>query len=293
MTNISEEENKLKCIVCGCEEFELIHHGTRDFPSIDVYKCCKCGGSQLSTFEQALDDFYEDSDMYQNQDVINLGEIDKQITEDDMRRVALLKDKILNKRVLDFGCGNGGVLQTLKKINSEVYGVELAKSVRDELNENGVLCKSNIKEYTNDFDLITMFHVLEHLTTPYSILRDIKQKLTRGGELVIETPNADDALIKLYDCKAFRDFYYWGCHVFLYTEESLKFLLKQAGFKINWCKQIQRYPLSNHLYWLSQSKPGGHNVWNDMNTEVIKNEYEKILKDKKMCDTLLISVSNG
>lgn len=38
----------MKCIVCGSEEFELVHKGTRDVPEIDVYRCKFCGGGQLS-----------------------------------------------------------------------------------------------------------------------------------------------------------------------------------------------------------------------------------------------------
>ena len=30
----------MKCIVCGNDKFELIHHGTRDIKNVDVYKCC-------------------------------------------------------------------------------------------------------------------------------------------------------------------------------------------------------------------------------------------------------------
>lgn len=109
--------------------------------------------------------------------------------------------------------------------------------------------------------------------------------------MIIETPNADDILLKLYDCDAYKRFTYWSCHVFLYTTYSLELLLKRVGFKINWSRQIQRYPLSNHLYWLTEGKPNGHNIWKNIDSEILKTEYARILEKEKMCDTLLISVS--
>lgn len=278
----------MKCIVCGGEQFELIHHGTRDIPDVDVYKCCQCGGSQLSTFSQITDGFYENSGMHQNIEIKSLSDV--QILEDDIRRSEMLKE--FKGKILDFGCGGGGMLRSLMPTNPMVYGVELEDCMRDMLNANGIVCKSDINEYTDtEFDVITMFHVIEHLTEPYQILSDIKRKLKHGGQLIIETPNGDDALIQLYQCEAFKNFTYWGCHVFLYTSESLEFLLKKAGFSINWSRQIQRYPITNHLYWLSHQKPGGQNVWKDMNSDTIDKEYQKILESKKLCDTLLISVS--
>lgn len=50
-------------------------------------------------------------------------------------------------------------------------------------------------------------------------------------------------------------------NLFLYNTETLAALMKKAGYKINYIKQYQRYPLSNHLYWLSKGRPGGYQKW--------------------------------
>lgn len=79
--------------------------------------------------------------------------------------------------------------------------------------------------------------------------------------------------------------------MYLYNEETLTMLLTKVGFKINWIKQVQRYPLANHLYWLSKGKPGGQNNWEFLNNDTLIKAYQKALESQKMCDTIMCSVS--
>ena len=119
------------------------------------------------------------------------------------------------------------------------------------------LPRGKIKNY----DLITAFHVFEHLSDPIFFLKKLSELLTKEGEIIIEVPNSDDALLTLYENIDFSNFTYWSQHLFLFNNKTIELLVRKAGLKLNWLKQIQRYPLSNHLYWLSKGKPGGHKVW--------------------------------
>jgi hypothetical protein len=51
---------------------------------------------------------------------------------------------------------------------------------------------------------------------------------------------------------------HWSQHLFLFNTETLRLLADKAELRIVSIQQCQRYPRSNHLYWLSQGKPGGH-----------------------------------
>ncbi len=93
------------------------------------------------------------------------------------------------------------------------------------------------------------------------MLVELADLLTGKGEIIIEVPHADDALLSLYECEPFSHFTYWSCHLFLYTVTTLEMLVEQTGLKLNYIKQVQRYPLSNHMYWLAEGKPGGHKIW--------------------------------
>ena len=81
--------------------------------------------------------------------------------------------------------------------------------------------------------------------------------LAKNGRMVIEVPSSEDVLLTLYDSEAFQRFTYWSQHLYLFNAETLRKLAEQAGLRIVSIQQYQRYPLSNHLYWLSQDKPGG------------------------------------
>jgi len=136
----------------------------------------------------------------------------------------MLKSSLLNKKVLDFGCGNGGFLLRADKLAAEVTGVEPEKRVQEQLKE-------------------------------------LAGSLAPRGRMVVEVPSSEDALLTLFSCDAFQRFTYWSQHLFLFNYETLQTLVEQAGLITVSVQQYQRYPLSNHLHWLSQGKPGRPNCY--------------------------------
>ena len=81
--------------------------------------------------------------------------------------------------------------------------VRLHSAVRAELEERviefwrGKLEIKNDLPYRRQFDIITSFHVFEHLSDPIHHLRKLKASLTDNGWIVIEIANADDALLTI------------------------------------------------------------------------------------------------
>ncbi len=143
----------------------------------------------------------------------------------------------------------------------------------------------------NKLDVITMWHVLEHLEDPASTLRKLGEFLSDTGKIIIEVPNADDALISIYDSKGFQDFTYWEAHLYLFTNETLRRIIERAGLKVKFMTQIQRYPLSNHLYWLAKEKPGGHIEWKMLEDESLNRRYGEKLASLGAADTILAEVT--
>ena len=90
------------------------------------------------------------------------------------------------------------------------------------------------------YDLITAFHVVEHLSDPIAILKTLAAKLSKNGRMVVEVPSSEDALLTLYDSSAFQHFTYWSQHLFLFNAETLRQLAKQAGLRIASIQQYQR-----------------------------------------------------
>lgn len=247
----------------------------------------------LSSFDHINSDYYANSHMHDTkkwdiQTEMAQGEVDNS------RRYDFMKDLARNKNVLDIGCGSGGFLLKIKKIAKAVAGVEPEASLGSHFCQQGLSVHPDISEISPDFpDLITMFHVLEHLPDPINFLKILREKffsITSGRRLIIEVPSASDALITLYDNAEFKNFTYWGCHLFLFTEKTLKSVAEKAGFHVAGMYQIQRYPLANHLYWLAQGRPGGQHVWDFFNKSDLNVEYEKILGKQKICDTILAAL---
>jgi 2-polyprenyl-3-methyl-5-hydroxy-6-metoxy-1,4-benzoquinol methylase len=205
----------------------------------------------------------------------------------------MLKRLIENKSILDFGCGTGGFLLFARGVSSRVVGIEIESRLQLRFQKEGLDVFSNIDEVTGDFDIITLFHVLEHVPDPVTLLKQLAEKLNKAGYLIVEVPNANDALLSLYKNKSFSNFTYWSCHLFLFTDATLSMVAKKAGLALNCVKQMQRYPLSNHLYWLLNRKPGGHKVWNFLDSEALRDAYEKQLASLGCCDTIIGSFSKS
>lgn len=105
--------------------------------------------------------------------------------------------------------------------------------------------------------------------------------------LIIEVPNSNDVLLSLYECNKFADFTYWSEHLFLYTSHSLQRVVESIDcYEVVLSTQVQRYPLSNHLFWLAKGLPGGQEKWQSLNSAELNAAYEDKLKELSMCDTL-------
>ncbi len=257
----------------------------RDKPDLDILECESCGLVFLSSFEHIGSGFYENSQMDGKDSSIQNWA--RETVKDDQRRFKTLQPLITNKTILDFGCGNGGFLEKAGQVTAKAVGMELEERLKPYFVSKKLEVHSNLEEIPELFDIITLFHVLEHLPDPLKILQQLKTKLNPGGCIIVETPNAEDALLTLYKNSPFANFTYWSCHLFLFKSDTLTKLAKKAGLKINSIQQIQRYPLSNHLYWLANGNPGGHARWNFLNSQELADAYEKQLGLIGRCDTLL------
>lgn len=286
---------KKRCYLCGGIEFNKRLGSVRDRSELEVFECASCGLVFLSSFDHIRDGFYEDSGMHgaETPDVLSWL---KETAWDDERRFQYLKSLLPDRKLLDFGCGAGGFLLKAQELAKTAHGVEAETKLKDHYQRHGLTVFQKLSDIPNDtrgggYDIITLFHVLEHLPDSKSILSELKAMLADDGQIIVEVPNADDALLTLYDCEPFSHFTYWSCHLFLYTAKTLEMLFNQVNLKVDYIKQIQRYPLSNHMYWLASGRSGGHQKWCFLDSPELRAAYEKELAAIGKCDTIIGSVS--
>lgn len=295
MSNKSKNKNiDLLCTLnlSSKNSFEFFNESTRDSSDLEVLKCNMSG---VIVLKECLitDEYYENNTSYatnffrDNTVTVN-GVIKSQPLEDDIRRFETHKDLITGSRILDFGCGRGDFIRLSKEVSKQSVGLEINNTNREFLNNNGIECVSSLSELNDEkFDLITLFHVFEHLNDPINILSEIKKYLKDDGIIIIEVPNAKDILLETFNLKSFKNFILWSEHLILHTKGSLEAFASNSGLKTRNIKGIQRYPISNHFNWLLNNQPSGHEIFSSLNNDEFHEHYEIFLDKINQTDTII------
>lgn len=159
------------------------------------------------------------------------------------------------KSILDIGSGRGFMLYYLKKYYGyqRTAGTQISKNALEfSRNRLGLeIYGKDLLELSMDddtFDIITMWHVLEHVAEPERYIEKIFNLLNNYGKLVIEVPNFNSwtrALTGRYWLGLDLDY-----HITFFTPESLSSLLKKYNFKI---RTIHTFSLEYSTFISTQS----------------------------------------
>jgi len=296
---VARTEMKDTCNLCGSRSFELIRNCLRDEKDIyKVFGCEHCGHKQLMPKPPMEDDrgFYNKNlqDKRRNKE-IDFEKLKRNNQFDTERHVRLIESlcKDRNCRILDIGSGYGFFVNGLfGRQFKNVTGIEISKERREisQVNSGVKILDCNVNDPDMDistFDIITLFHVLEHMADPIAFLRNIRKLLKRNGTLVCEVPNVNEMLLDY--CKEYNDFYWIRAHLNYFSEHTLRLSFEKAGFKGTRIIYEQRYGLINLCNWLTTGKPqlempifdicGGYGP--------IEEKYREWLKSIQRTDTLI------
>lgn len=222
------------------------------------------------SFDVIFDKDYQLYETYPQPDIDKLSkyyESDDYISHTDHRRnfkehlyyfvkqIALRnKLKLINgfktdtKTILDFGCGTGDFLKVCYKDGWEITGIEPSVKARDIANQklnNLVFGANEINNFKNKkFDVITLWHVLEHLPNLKEAIINFKQLLKPNGVLVVAAPN-----FRSYDANYYQS--YWAAwdvprHLWHFSQFSISKLFREVNMKT-----VETRPMYFDAYYVS------------------------------------------
>ena len=141
-------------------------------------------------------------------------------------------------KILDYGCGVGNISFNLAKSGYQVIGVDISKNaVNGCKHTNKIISLDNIefKVYDNisnmkdQFDVIILSEVIEHIDNDLQFLKDSKKKLNHGGLIILSTPSINAPLYKL---NLLNEFDKRVGHKRRYSTEILQKLIDEAGLDL-------------------------------------------------------------
>lgn len=164
------------------------------------------------------------------------------------KKFRLIERVSSGKRLLDIGAGSGHFVARMRQGNYEVTGLEPdpdARAVCEAL--NGLQLEPLEKLYADNlgtFDVITMWHVLEHVYDLQDDLKRISSLVNNGGVFVVAVPN-----YKSYDAKYYQD--YWAAydvprHLYHFEPASIIPMIQKYGFD-----HLETLPMKFDSYYVS------------------------------------------
>ena len=147
--------------------------------------------------------------------------------------------------LLDVGAGTGDFLNAAKNDGWSISGVEPNSKARSLANQKKILLVEDINQLpTQKYDVITLWHVLEHVPNLFEYIETLKSLLKENGILIIAVPN-----YKSYDATYYKEF--WAAydvprHLWHFSSKGIKKLFAQFNFKLE-----NTLPMTYDAYYVS------------------------------------------
>jgi len=246
-----------KCLVCGSNQFEPFLQ-CKDYTvsqeTFSIVSCKSCGFKFTNPRpdNSVLGNYYKAesyiSHTNSKKGIVNrLYHIVRNYTLG--KKVNLISSYVSRGTILDYGCGTGMFLGACKNAGWETFGMEPdddARKIASEQNLNLFSDKIKIQTHVAEkqFDAITLWHVLEHVTDMPETLAFFKQKLKTNGVLIIAVPNHVS-----YDAEYYKE--HWAAydvprHLHHFELKSMKSLLENGGFQL-----IETKPMKFDSFYVS------------------------------------------
>ena len=237
-----EKEHIEECPICGHKKFSRKFFCEDYFASHESFSVCYCDACRF-TFTQdipsrnAIARYYDVAEYVSHSDtkkgLINSAYhlIRKRMIR---RKVKLIEEKHTGGRLLDVGCGTGYFAGAMKQKGWDVIGIEPSKTAAEFARNNFGLdvrpSEALVELSEKSIDVITLWHVLEHLPDLNESVSRFFQLLKDDGTLIIAVPNVES-----FDAEKYNR--YWAAydvprHVWHFSPDTFSRLAEKHGFKI-------------------------------------------------------------
>lgn len=150
---------------------------------------------------------------------------------------------------IDVGAGEGNYLKAVKA--EKKIGVEISRAGRKVMKRKGLSVMTSeefMRSRNLQSDVISFWHVLEHVSDPVKYIRSAKENLRKSGKIVIAVPNIDSFELKLFGK-------YWfhlspQYHIWFFSPKSMTCILKDAGLTV---EKIDYWAMEHHLAGIMQT----------------------------------------
>ena len=198
MDNIKNNEC---CIFCGEKEYTTLYKFV-DLPEYkqigedrDIVKCASC--SLVYCYprnpEESMLDIYESNYWQDYQTQVGETDINDRVLEFETisnERMTYIEEFKTSGKFLDVGCCMGFLVNEANNRGFDAYGIDLnVEDINKGKERYGInLKKSFLESFQQyDFDIITSFNVLEHVSDPIKMLLEKKKRLKKDGVIVVGT----------------------------------------------------------------------------------------------------------
>lgn len=244
------------CPVCASHNFEeevVAKDHTVSQEKFRIVKCQNCGFlfTNPRPSEKAIAKYY-DSDAYISHSNTKKGVINK-IYHIVRKRALKSKLKLINSlsergKILDAGCAIGAFLEVCQKDTWQVAGIEPDTSARkiaqNTLNINIYESILEADFADNEFQMITLWHVLEHIHQLDASIEKLKKWLAPKASLLIAVPNANAHEKNKFG--AFWAAYDVPRHLYHFTPETFEKLMQKHNLKV-----VKHFPMFYDSYYIS------------------------------------------
>lgn len=235
-------EELKNCPVCESQKFDSFISGKDYFltgESFNIVKCRECGFRFTNPRPKAeeLGKYYESAEYISHSDTRKgiFAWVYQLVRKYTLNRKLSMIGKFQRKgEILDIGCATGQFLNHMTQHGWSATGIEPDDKTRARaISEFGLKVFTEVQLNSfekSSFDVITMWHVLEHVSDLNGRLEQLATLLKPKGYLIIAVPNCN-----AYDAKIYGQFwagYDLPRHLYHFTKEDIKLLLERHGFTI-------------------------------------------------------------